>query len=117
MILSRTDLANDENVKDCISDFRRAEGTLGRERPFKLAEWGLKWGYALVENLRKPEVSPHDLENAEAEATQLEADNDHLKSAIQDAIDALDDATQLPASKAADAYEKIAVDLEKSLTQ
>lgn len=44
-----TDMSRGENVKDCAHELHRAQETLGPGRPFKLAEWALKWGDAIIQ--------------------------------------------------------------------
>lgn len=51
MILTRQNLSDDQNARDCAAQYRKATDTTGPSRPFKLAEWALEWGEAMLEHL------------------------------------------------------------------
>lgn len=46
-----TDLSRQANIDDCAYEFRHASEIPGPSRPYKLAEWALKWGDAIIQEL------------------------------------------------------------------
>lgn len=123
MILSRQDLADPENVKSCTHELRGLlDNVIDRmddmATAVRLSDWVAKWGEAIIGQLENPAVSYEDVERAENEATKFEGDIEHLETTINEAIEAMDAASEVPNSEArADAYLAISIDLEKALTK
>lgn len=86
MILSRQDLADEENLRRCRHEFVKAFDTLGRDRPFKLAEWALDWGEAALHEMESGRSNLDAVELADKEAAQAEKESDELRIAIEASI-------------------------------
>lgn len=115
MILSRQDLSNEQNRKDCAEEFRAA---LNRgDDGSAIVRWARKWDDGVLGELENPEISAEDVERAEKEATEFEDRIESLETTIQEAIEQMDAASEVPNSKArADAYQNVTLDLEKALS-
>lgn len=122
MILSRQDLSNPENAKDCAHELRGLlDNVIDRmddmATAVRLSDWVAKWGEGIIGQLENPDVDNDDLERAYVEATDAEAKVSHLTGAIENAVNAMDDAAELPSERRAAEFDRIASDLEKALSE
>lgn len=121
MILSRQDLSNDENVRDCVHELREImDHVLDQRDDMSISSytsgWMKKWGEAIIAHLSDPPVDHHLLDEAYRETTLMEDKFKSLKNEIEDAITGLETCIDLPTSKISAEIEKIICDLEKAIS-
>lgn len=116
MILSRQDLSNEQNRKDCAEEFRAA---LNRgDDGSAIVRWARKWDDGVLGELENPEIGAEDVKRAEKEATEFEDRIESLETTIQEAIEQMDITSELSTGAARAArYLEISIDLEKALTK
>lgn len=86
MILTRHDLSDDQNRRDCIEDFRRARDGHGS---MSLSAWAAKWGDAICEELMFPSEDP----DASEDLRKLERELDTANAKVAELQDAAEKAT------------------------
>ncbi len=111
MILSRQVLSDEENMKTCVAEWQRASSAEA------VTAWAANWGDAITDHLHSPPVSAEDIERVEKEATEFEEDYQHLASAVSDAVEEMDAASEMPSERRQAEYERIAADLNKVLNK
>lgn len=96
MILTRLDLSDDENLRNCRGELNRILDIIivspdtQMQQLGAFAIWGAKWGEAVVAELEMPSRRTVELVDAENEATKAEMERDDLKASIEAAVDAFD---------------------------
>lgn len=111
--LSRTDLSDDQNVRDCVAEYTRARDSDGNT-----AKWVSRWGDALIELL---EVSTDKSEIDEATEAANSAENRSLslEIAINHAVELIDIAISM-SGVPDEVFEKVNAatgNLEKALAE
>jgi hypothetical protein len=105
--LTRTDLSDHENRRDCVEDFRRARDGLGGT----LRMWARKWGQAIITELGEPSQDEDATEYHENIAKAP------LQAAIEQAVADLEPIADAMDEKAAAPLEKIIAALEKAIEE
>lgn len=116
MILTRQDLSNDENLRDCIAEFKRTQILLGYQQLGAVAVWANKWGEAIMSELESP-TRDEDEDEYHARVAMKP-----LEDSISEAVKELEKisrslANKSSAAKAAASIDIIIIDLEKAIDQ
>jgi hypothetical protein len=112
--LTRLDLSDAENVKDCAFQFRRCDTNAD------FAAWAKRWGDPLLRLAEGPEriegfVRAEELEDVEDELTEVTQERDALKRRIETTVQAIDKAMEGPANGLEKAMDEIVSKLEEAL--